>query len=92
MQHAMQGNARSGEQNLTPADLSFEFMLNALRLREGFALSLFSERTGLASRHLKAGLDQALQRGLVDFDGEHIRPTDIGWQFLNEIIQLFLEN
>jgi oxygen-independent coproporphyrinogen-3 oxidase len=92
MQHAMQGNARSGEQNLTPADLSFEFMLNALRLREGFAVSLFSERTGLASQHFKAGLDQALQRGLVDFDGEHIRPTDIGWQFLNEVIQLFLED
>jgi oxygen-independent coproporphyrinogen-3 oxidase len=67
-------------------------MLNALRLREGFPVSLFTERTGLAFHHLKAGLDQALQRGLLDFNGEHIRPTEIGWQFLNEVIQLFLED
>lgn len=92
MQQAMQGTARSGEQTLSAADLSFEFMLNALRLREGFPVSLFTERTGLAFHHLKAGLDQALQRGLLDFNGDHIRPTEIGWQFLNGVIQLFLED
>jgi oxygen-independent coproporphyrinogen-3 oxidase len=92
MQHAMQGTARSGEQMLTPADLSFEFMLNALRLREGFPVALFTERTGLAFDHLKAGLDQALQRGLLAIEGENIRPTAIGWQFLNEVMQLFLED
>jgi oxygen-independent coproporphyrinogen-3 oxidase len=92
MQHAMHGTARSGEQVLTAADLSFEFMLNALRLRDGFPLKLFTERTGLATDHLKAGLDQALQRGLLDVEGEHIRPTALGWQFLNEVMQLFLED
>ncbi|EIJ35574.1 radical SAM family heme chaperone HemW [Thiothrix nivea] len=92
MQQAIQGKARSGEQVLTPADLSFEFMLNALRLREGFAPSLFTERTGLSVQHLQAGLDQAAQRGLLDFNGELIRPTETGWQFLNEVIQLFLED
>ncbi|MBJ6610090.1 MAG: oxygen-independent coproporphyrinogen III oxidase-like protein [Candidatus Thiothrix moscowensis] len=92
MQQAMQGSARSGEQTLTPADLGFEFMLNALRLREGFSPSLFTERTGLPFQHLKAGLDQAVQRGLLDFSGELIRPTDTGWQFLNTVIQLFLED
>lgn len=92
MQQAMQGAARSGEQILTPADLGFEFMLNALRLRDGFPLALFTERTGLASTHIEAGLAQALQRGWLDFNGEHIRPTDTGWQFLNTVIQLFLED
>lgn len=92
MQHVLQGTPRSGEQTLTTADLRFEFMLNALRLREGFPLSLFSERTGLAAEHLKAGLDQALQRGLLEQNGEHIRPSATGWQFLNAVMQLFLED
>ena len=67
-------------------------MLNALRLREGFPVALFTERTGLASHHLKAGLDQALRRGLLEINTDVIRPTDIGWQFLNEVMQLFLED
>ncbi|MBU0656402.1 MAG: radical SAM family heme chaperone HemW [Gammaproteobacteria bacterium] len=92
MQQAMQGSARSGEQTLTPADLGFEFMLNALRLREGFPPGLFTERTGLPFHHLKAGLDQAVQRGLLSVDVECIRPTETGWLFLNEVIQLFLED
>ncbi len=92
MQQAVQGSARSGEQTLSAQDLGFEFMLNALRLREGFAVSLFEARTGLAFRHLQAGLDQAVQRGLLTFDGENVRPTETGWQFLNEVMQLFLED
>ena len=92
MQQALQGTARSATQQLTAADLSFEFMLNALRLRDGFTLPLFTERTGLATQHLQAGLDQALQRGLLRLTGEHLRPTALGWQFLNTVIQLFLED
>lgn len=92
LQHAPQGNARSGTQTLTTADLSFEFILNALRLRDGFALPLFSERTGLSVEHLQTGLDQARQRGLLSVIGEQVRPTEQGWQFLNEVMQLFLED
>lgn len=93
MQYAMQGQARSGEQTLSTSDSVFEFMLNALRLRDGFAVSLFEERTGLAvQQHLQAGLEQAVQRGLLDFNGDRVRPTTTGWQFLNEVIQGFLED
>lgn len=75
--HATSQHRRSHpavRQILTPADLSFEFMLNALRLRDGFPMTLLTERTGLAFHHLKAGLDQALQRGLLDVEEGHIRP------------------
>lgn len=92
MRQALLGAARSGTQTLSRTDLRFEFMLNALRLRGGFPLSLFSERTGLTSDQLKAGLERALQRGLLVVDGGHVRPTDLGWQFLNTVIQLFLED
>ncbi len=92
MQQAVLGKSRNGEQALTSTDLSFEFMLNALRLREGFSLSLFTERTGLTTEHFKAGLEQALQRGLLEFNGDYIRPTATGWQFLNVVMQLFLKD
>lgn len=92
MQQVAQGSARSGQNTLSPSDLTFEFMLNALRLREGFARSLFTQRTGLAESYLHAGLEQAVQRGWLIMDDEIIRPTDRGWQFLNTVIQLFLED
>lgn len=92
LQRALQGDARSGTQTLTAADLSFEFMLNALRLRDGFELHLFSERTGLSTEHLQTGLAKARQRDLLSLVGERVRPTERGWQFLNETIRLFLED
>ncbi len=93
LQQTLQGQARSATQVLSAADLSFEFMLNALRLRDGFALSLFTERTGLGVEHLQAGLEQALQKGFVlRTEDDCLRPTERGWQYLNSVIQLFLED
>lgn len=92
MQQVSRGMARSGQQVLTEADVVFEFMLNALRLHDGFALALFPERTGLAVSQLQAGLDKAVQRGFLTVENEYVRPTTTGWQFLNKVIQLFLED
>lgn len=92
MQQVSRGMARSGQQVLTEADVVFEFMLNALRLHDGFALALFPERTGLAVSQLQAGLDKAVQHGFLTVENEYVRPTPTGWQFLNKVIQLFLED
>lgn len=92
MQQVRRGMARSGQQVLTEADVVFEFMLNALRLHDGFALALFPERTGLAVSQLQAGLDKAVQHGFLTVENEYVRPTPTGWQFLNKVIQLFLED
>ncbi len=92
MQQVSRGMARSGQQVLTEADVVFEFMLNALRLHDGFALALFPERTGLAVSQLQAGLDKAVQRGFLTVENGYVRPTPTGWQFLNKVIQLFLED
>ena len=92
MQQVSRGMARSGQQVLTEADVVFEFMLNALRLHDGFALALFPERTGLAVSQLQAGLDKAVQHGFLTIENEYVRPTPTGWQFLNKVIQLFLED
>lgn len=73
-------------------DLIFEFMLNALRLTDGFPMSLFTERTGLPSTRIQALLDQAKSRGfLLDDHGKHIRPSPLGKRFLNNLMMLFLQ-
>ena len=72
------------------AELPFEFMLNALRLREGFALQQFSERTGLPASAIDAALHEAQQRGLLQLDLQQVRPSERGFDFLNDLQSLFL--
>jgi oxygen-independent coproporphyrinogen-3 oxidase len=72
------------------ADLPFEFMLNALRLREGFSLAHFMERTGLPISSIEAGLAQALSKGLITRDLSHVVPTERGFDFLSDLQSLFL--
>ena len=76
--------------NLGAAELPFEFMMNALRLNQGFPRRLFTERTGLPFEAAEPGLLKARQQGLVEIDGDTIRPTTRGRHFLNELLMLFL--
>ena len=78
------------ERELDRDDLRFEFMLNALRLRDGFAARLFHENTGLPLNDLLDPLKTAQSQGLVDFDGEKIVPTERGFRFLNDLQLVFL--
>ena len=75
---------------IAPAELPFEFMLNALRLVEGFALELFSERTGLSLVAIQHALGTAESQGLLERDLKRIRPSERGQRFLNELLALFL--
>jgi oxygen-independent coproporphyrinogen-3 oxidase len=92
LQQVKAGQARSDTQILTSADLSFEFMLNALRLKRGFDLALLTERTGLALETLQRPLGLAQKRGWIELKGNRVVTTELGWQFLNTVIQLFLED
>ena len=80
----------SVQRELAPEELPFEFMLNALRLVDGFALRLFSERTGLGFGAIQAGLEEGEKQGLIERDATHVRPTERGQRFLNELLALFL--
>jgi oxygen-independent coproporphyrinogen-3 oxidase len=84
------GSAVSEERELSLADLPFEFMMNALRLEEGFPVAMFSERTGLPITAAAGGLDRAEEKGLIVRDHERIKPTELGRRFLNDLLQLFL--
>jgi oxygen-independent coproporphyrinogen-3 oxidase len=70
--------------------MGFEFMLNALRLQEGFAPNLFTERTGLALNTIEKQLNAAESKGLIYRDHTVIRPTELGHRFLNDLQQIFL--
>jgi putative oxygen-independent coproporphyrinogen III oxidase len=76
--------------DITVPELPGEFMMNALRLNEGFDLSLFAARTGLELTRILPTLDQAETRGLLTRNHQRAAPTLLGRRFLNDLMQLFL--
>ncbi len=88
--NAAQGRFVSRRRAVTADDLVFEFALNAFRLREGFAPTLFAERTGLDPAKLEPGLREGVRRGLIVRHPEQIAPTELGMRFLNDVQALFL--
>ena len=73
-----------------PDELPFEFMLNALRLKDGVATGSFAERTGLSLAAIAQPLQAATARGLLDPDPTRLRATPLGWRFLNDLQEMFL--
>ncbi|MBI5254882.1 MAG: oxygen-independent coproporphyrinogen III oxidase-like protein [Burkholderiales bacterium] len=90
MAEALAGRAMSNDDEVPRAQLPFEFMLNALRLREGFALADFTARTGLAVTAIARPLAEAEARGLIARDFERVWPTARGFDFLSDLQSLFL--
>jgi oxygen-independent coproporphyrinogen-3 oxidase len=78
------------ETTVPPAELPFEFMLNALRLVDGFPLALFQERTGLPITAVQAQLAEAERKGLIERDWQRVRPSERGRLFLNDLLALFV--
>ncbi|MBL8362683.1 MAG: oxygen-independent coproporphyrinogen III oxidase-like protein [Rubrivivax sp.] len=90
VEHALAGNAVSNEHEVAASELPFEFMLNALRLREGFERRLYTERTGLPRTTIDAAVADAVARDWLADDGARISPTVRGYDFLSDVQQLFL--
>ena len=90
MERALAGHPLAKEEEISRADLPFEYMLNALRLREGVEALQFSERTGLAMTALQRGLAEGEAKGLVEHSVGHIKPTEKGFDFLSDLQSLFL--
>jgi putative oxygen-independent coproporphyrinogen III oxidase len=81
----------AADKTISSAEIPFEFMLNVLRLVEGFPVTLFEERTGLPVTTIQKQLEKAEQAGLIERDWKRIRPTARGQRFLNELLELFLQ-
>ncbi len=81
----------AGKQELTTQDLPLEFMMNALRLPAGFQTRLFSERTGLPWENIQNAVDAAQAAELLEFGQDTLKPTDRGLQFLNNLLDYFID-
>ena len=92
MDKAMQGLACSNEQDVPLKSRAFEFMMNALRLKDGFELLRFAERTGLTLASIQQPLAQAEAKGLLARDLVRAWPTEKGFDFLSVLQALFLQD
>ena len=90
MENALAGNAIAQDEEVARADLPFEYMLNALRLRDGFALQDFTARTGLPLSAIEKPLKEAQAKGLIERDLARVKPTERGFDFLSDLQALFL--
>lgn len=81
---------QAGEKHLEPADLPFEFMMNALRLVDGVPAAWYPQRTGQPLDSLAPALAAARRDGLLVDDPERLQPTARGQLFLNDLLQSFL--
>jgi oxygen-independent coproporphyrinogen-3 oxidase len=78
------------EVEIPASQLPFEFMLNALRLVEGFPATLFQERTGLPFAAIASHLKAVEGKGLLERDLHRMRPSAKGRRFLNDLLEQFL--
>jgi oxygen-independent coproporphyrinogen-3 oxidase len=80
----------SGQKILTRDDASFEFMMNTLRLNQGFETALFQQHVGLPISSVEKSLQQAEEKGWINWDINRIQPTNAGLQYLNTLLELFI--
>ncbi|HEY8011230.1 MAG TPA: radical SAM family heme chaperone HemW [Rudaea sp.] len=90
LEHAHSARRIGGDDLIATDQLPFEFMLNALRLNGGVALTNFEATTGFGAELIQPQLAQAQARGWLDVDTGHVRATELGRRFLNDVIASFL--
>jgi putative oxygen-independent coproporphyrinogen III oxidase len=89
---AAHGEFCTSQTTIDVHDLPGEFMMNALRLNEGFPAGLFTERTGLPLAAIEKSALAARRAGLLESADGYLRPTALGRRFLNRLLSLFLDN
>jgi oxygen-independent coproporphyrinogen-3 oxidase len=86
---AQQGDACSGTSELHRDDRLFDFLLNALRLRNGFTFDLFEQRTGISRAYLLEAC-HAVDTDLLEISETGLTTSPRGFDFLNDVLQKFL--
>jgi len=79
-----------GDEFVAAAEVPFEYMLNALRLNEGFALSSFAWRAGLPAESIAPEIERCERRGWLERERDFVRATELGRRFLNDVMAEFL--
>lgn len=90
MQGFKSGNWLAEQRLLSGDELVFEFFLNQLRLKQGVRIDDFEARTGQPWQVVEARVQQAVEKGLLEQHNQRLKPTGLGWRFVNDIQQIFL--
>ena len=90
MENTELGNAVDQTWVIEQADLGFEFMMNALRLTNGFETKLYAERTGMPWKAISMRVTEAQNKGLIETSLNYIKPTLLGQRYLNNLLEQFL--
>jgi putative oxygen-independent coproporphyrinogen III oxidase len=90
MQAAGSGIGIGGDEYISPENRPFDYMLNALRLIDGFSLRDFEFRTGLSREAIAPQLVKTMQHGWLEIEGDWAKPTELGMRFANDVMGLFL--
>ena len=91
MEKVSEQNMIESETIIHENDLAFEFMMNHLRLIDGFSIQSFEEKTGLNISAIDKELKAAIDKKLISMDHGMIRPTLLGQRFLNDLLSIFLK-
>lgn len=83
-------NKNFEKKTIPPTELPLEFMMNALRLKSGFAKDLFTKQTGINLKTINTQLENAQKLGLINITADKIIPTQIGFQNLNYLLEIFI--
>lgn len=92
MEHAGQSSAVSEQHDLVAEQIGFEFMLNALRLKNGVEPYLYKQHTGQELSSIDDKLNEAVSKGLLEVNAKRIKPTEQGFLFLNDLLLIFLND
>jgi len=79
-----------GTEQINAQQIPFEFMMNALRLNEGFELTTFTSRCGQSLESIRPLLDQHASQGLIDISNTHVVPTPFGHNMVNNMLEDYL--
>ncbi len=90
MKQAENNKARSTEKPLKKDDITFEFMLNIARLKNGFTSELFEDRTWMTFSEIEEKLETLIKDGLILKKNKHYKPSEKGYLFVNDIVNRFL--
>lgn len=87
---ASAGDFIGGDNTITIDDSAIEFMMNALRLKAGFAIPVFEQHTGVSINRWQHQIDEAISKDLLEQTGLSLKATDQGFNFLNDLLELFM--
>jgi len=79
-----------GEHSISEADTAIEFMMNALRLNDGFAMPVFEQHTGMPLNQWQQAINTAMDKGLLVQQELNLKASEKGFDFLNDLLELFM--